>query len=143
MEEGSPKDENRRKTGRFACEAQPLFADEIVQQRLIGQVTSLTRASVIVKCTTRGRTDKFRPIQSTLVPQMPFRKDNGNPKAVKRTKHATRLLRISVPRTTVSGSSTWVLVRAGHSPPSHKQACTSRIANDITPAQANGPLREP
>ena len=104
--------------------------------------SSLTRASVIVKC---PRTDKFRPIQSTLVPRMPFRKDNGNPEAVKsRTKHATRLfLRISHHREWVIDVGVNPRRTLTTSPPSHKQACTSRIANDITPVQANGPLREP
>ena len=61
-----------------------------------------------------------------------------------KTRHATSLLRrVSVPRTTVSGSSTLVVIRAGHSPPSHKRARTSRIANCTTPARARGQLREP
>ena len=58
-------------------------------------------SSVIVRCTTRGCTDKFKLVQSTLVPRWPFRKHNENLKVVKsRTRHATsHLRRVSVPPT--------------------------------------------
>ena len=84
------------------------------------------------------RTDPIHRCSHAALP-----KDNGNPEAVKSKTFATVSHQGQGARSTVSGSPTWVMIPTGHSPPSHKQANTSRKANDSTPAQANSLEREP